>query len=96
MNPSPLQDLLQPNAGYTLASTSLEDMVHTDQSVLSPDDMGPSSPANETNRRGNTCGQARNRATASSPIYGHVTGVLRGPDVVHGKICFYPTLRFHS
>ena len=52
------------------------------------EDGMPPSPGEITSTvaRAKARSQARTRrATATSPIYGHVDGVLRGPDTTHGK-----------
>jgi hypothetical protein len=95
MNPSPLQNLLQLDAGSPTQSLSsanlspLRNVLHTDMSMeMDGQDSDPSLLSRETRSptsRVRTHKQAR-RATASSPIYGHVTGVLRGPDAVHGMV----------
>ena len=43
------------------------------------------SPSHETRARQRSK-EDRCRATASKPVYGHVTGVLRGPNKVHGML----------
>jgi hypothetical protein len=60
---------------------SSSDLVFSDNIERVPADMEIS--AGESTA-GNTNREDRRRATATKPVYGHVSGVLRGSDKVHG------------